>query len=178
MPGNITIGRNSYNSGWLGTRKFWAMNADNQLSKSRAGHTFMRATTLAEVGRQLSLSPPDVFLSHKRDDLTSALDLAEKLSVNHSLHVYVDEIDPNVNPNDKELDDYLRSVIRNSKSLLVFVSDKTKDSWWVPFEVGVASERDKFIGTFLAAGVQLPSFLDRWWVIPTDLTLDDWAKRV
>ena len=178
MPGSITIGRNAYNAGWRGGRKMWAVNAERRFNTSGIRYGFMDASSLNEITARLRTSQTDVFLSHKQQDIDQALRLAEILSDLHNLNVYLDVTDPNVDPDDRELDDYLRAVIRNSNSLLVLVSEKTKDSWWVPFEVGVASERGKLIGTFLGERVPLPSFLDRWTVIPKDASLDRWANSV
>ena len=178
MPGSITIGRNAYNTGWRGGKTTWAINAELRFNKPRIHYSFMNVASLDEVTRRLRTTRPDVFLSHKQEDIDSALLLAECLSIEHNLDVYLDVIDPSVNPNDQELDDYLRAVIRSSISLLVAVSDNTRESWWVPFEIGVACELQKLIGTFPISNVKLPTFLERWWIIGRNKTIKEWASMV
>lgn len=42
------------------------------------------------------------------------------------------------------------------------MSEKTKDSWWVPFEVGMAAQRDFPIVNYLKATILLPDYLTYW----------------
>ena len=42
------------------------------------------------------------------------------------------------------------------------MSDNTERSWWVPFEIGMASQNDFPIVTYLINNVPLPDYLTYW----------------
>lgn len=48
------------------------------------------------------------------------------------------------------------------KEVFVVMSQLTLSSQWVPFEVGIAAQRDLPTATFLRAEVPMPSFLEYW----------------
>ena len=117
---------------------------------------------------------PDIFVSHQREDLSKAQQLAIQLSrAGHPC--YLDEFDPQVDGDSPDLESYLRQIIGNSQALLAVVSRNTADSWWVPLEIGVALDREKHIGTFLVETVSLPSYLWLWPVMQLDSEAITWA---
>ena len=42
------------------------------------------------------------------------------------------------------------------------MSERTKDSWWVPFEIGMSAQIDMPTASYLSSIVQLPSYLSYW----------------
>ena len=54
--------------------------------------------------------------------------------------------------NDKKIVESIKKGIGTSSHLLCLVSDKTRLSWWVPYEVGVVGERGKTITTLKLKG--------------------------
>ena len=102
-----------------------------------------------------------IFISHQGQDSRSATLLARGISL-QGIPCYVDNLDPNVDGDDPELESYLRGVIRNCRALLAVVSVNTSGSWWVPLEIGVALESEKHIGTYEINHVNLPSYLWQW----------------
>ena len=125
----------------------------------------------------------DVFISHKSSDLRACIHIAERLRDIHRLKVYLDALDLLVSSDDPSLEKYLRNIIRNSRSLLAAVSEQTKASWWVPFEIATALENNKLVGTQLLLPnrqITLPTYLRNWPIFPSWDTngLDEWARRV
>jgi hypothetical protein len=66
-----------------------------------------------------------------------------------------------------EINDALRITssiekgITNSSHIMCIVSEKTKNSWWVPYEVGYGKKSNKELSTLaLKDVVGLPSFLE------------------
>ncbi len=117
-----------------------------------------REITLAQaIDEQLEW---DVFLSHKSNDVDEAVKLAERIR-SHGLSAWVDELDPNVTGDYPTLDEYIESVLSRTFSLLALVTDVTHESWWVPFEIGLAFELRRYLSSFVAGGVNLPSFLEK-----------------
>ena len=112
----------------------------------------------------------DVFLSHKKEDRDSTYQIALALD-SRGISAYVDFEDPQINAEDPNLESYLRGIIHGCKSMLAVVTASTINSWWVPFELGVALDNDKLVGTVLRGRPgELPSYLLNWPVMESDAT--------
>ena len=42
------------------------------------------------------------------------------------------------------------------------MSEATKNSWWVPFEIGMAAQVDMPTASYLTSSVKLPDYLEYW----------------
>ena len=121
-----------------------------------------------------------VFLSYYGGDLESAV-RAGKVIASEGLAVYIDRLDPKVDGDTPTLEIYLRKVIRDTPILLALVTNETEQSWWVPFEIGVARQTESRLATRVASlpyGEPLPSYLYMWPVIRYDSDLRKWAKEM
>ena len=58
-------------------------------------------------------------------------------------------LDPSIYGDGPTLDDHIKGVITSSFSLLAVVSDVTQQSWWVPFEIGIAFDQSCMLATFV-----------------------------
>lgn len=102
----------------------------SQLSK-------LQETTLRKsaASQELSGAP---FLSHSSKDdelVVGAISVLE----GHAAKVYVDEIDPAMPPyTTEETAALLKRRIRETKRFVFLASNNSKDSRWVPWELGVA----------------------------------------
>ena len=101
-----------------------------------------------------------VFISHKNEDARRAADLAAILRAAR-VDCYLDTLDTSVRRG-PELADYLRKRIATCSHLLVVVSTATAKSWWVPWEIGVASERLMPLASFSSPDASLPEYLRAW----------------
>lgn len=116
-----------------------------------------------------------VFISHKKSDRTEAISIASYLK-NRGVTCYVDEFDPSL----QNTDDITGSIINRVRAcshLMAVVSEKTNDSWWVPFEIGVASEIDKRICSYKIRAVSLPEYLEKWPILRSQLHLDKFVQH-
>jgi hypothetical protein len=109
-----------------------------------------------------------LFISHKKEDISLAIKAHQALSP--QIECYLDALDDQLNVSTSDLGDYFKKQLRGSTHLLAIVSDKTQSSWWVPFEIGMATERDYPIATYSPSEVELPSYLKKW---PYLKTLND-----
>ena len=106
-----------------------------------------------------------VFISHKKEDETAAIAIGNYLTEQIGVDIYLDLYDMELKEavsveNDKKIVESIKKGITSSTHLLCLVSDKTRLSWWVPYEVGVAGEHQKQIATLKLKGVEdIPSFL-------------------
>lgn len=115
-----------------------------------------------------------VFISHHQNDSNLASDIYFRLRL-QNVDVYLDVFDSKLVSDSHALTEHLKSIVRKSSDILVVMSENTKDSWWVPFEIGIAANQDLPIVTFLQDYVLLPEYLDYW---PRLKSLDDIAKYV
>lgn len=116
-----------------------------------------------------------VFISHKQVDAAQAKHIADRLLNVHQISSYLDVIDPIIGKTGEALADYVREQLGKCTQLLAVVSPATQESWWVPWEIGVATEKDYPLATFGGSAV-LPEFLRKWPVLKNDHHLDLYAQ--
>jgi hypothetical protein len=115
-----------------------------------------------------------VFLSHKKEDGTKTLQIEAYLK-GKGVTCYVDAFDPELQTTD-DITATLMKRIRLCSHLMAVVSEYTKESWWVPFEIGVASDADKRISSYQVTTVQLPDFLRKWPILDSQSDLDRFVE--
>lgn len=105
-----------------------------------------------------------IFISHQRADESKAYVVAASLKVlGHSC--YLDTIDPYLARSGDDLADHIRTELGKCDCLLAVVSAATKQSSWVPWEVGVATEKDYPLGTYLTDNSEPLEFMKKWPVL-------------
>ena len=104
---------------------------------------------------------PKVFVSHKQEDSERAALIAARLRMG-GLEVYIDVIDAQLSKSGPDLADYLRMRLDECSQLLAVISPITRASWWVPWEIGVATEKERFLASFVSDGATVPEFLQKW----------------
>lgn len=115
---------------------------------------------------QFSLSKGNcVFISHKKEDEEAAVEIGNYLMETVGVNIYLDVNDCILHEavdseNDKKI---VGSVIRGLECcthLLCITSDKTRLSWWVPYEIGYAEKKNLDITVLKLKDVEdIPSFL-------------------
>lgn len=119
---------------------------------------------------------PRVFLSHKREDSVLAAGVARKLEAG-GLLVYLDLIDNNIDKDGPDLADYLRAQLGACTQLLAVISRATTTSWWVPWEIGVATEKERFLASFVAGDATVPDYLRKWPYLRTEADLQIYVQK-
>lgn len=102
-----------------------------------------------------------IFISHKNEDSLIAKQLDSKFKL-HGINTYLDVIDEQISNNGKALTEHIKNAMSECSDIIVVMSEKTKNSQWVPFEVGMSAQRDMPTVTFLVENVELPEFLEYW----------------
>ncbi|MER9001167.1 MAG: toll/interleukin-1 receptor domain-containing protein [Mesorhizobium sp.] len=120
--------------------------------------------------------PVKVFISHKQEDSYQATYVAERLRAG-GLDVYLDVIDAQLRKGGPELADYIRDQLAQCTQLLAVISAKTQASWWVPWEIGVATEKERFLASFVADNSQVPEYLLKWPYLRTSMDLDKYISE-
>lgn len=112
-----------------------------------------------------------VFISHKNTDALLAEKVARRVRVN-GLETYLDTIDDALVKDGPELADVLLARMGQCQQLIAVVSSQTKDSWWVPWEIGVGSEKGFRMASYSESYVSLPSYLEKWPALHTERHID------
>lgn len=115
------------------------------------------------------------FISHKKEDESIALKINLKLMLK-GIKSYLDLLDTQITSSGKQLTDHIRANISDCTDIIVIMSDKTRFSQWVPFEVGIATQIELPIATFLKSDVHLPEFLDFWPRLKTPEDIDKYVE--
>lgn len=102
-----------------------------------------------------------IFISHKQEDALAANQIASELRAIH-VDYYLDLLDSSVTQSGRELTNHIRNNLNNCTDIIVVMSEITRYSQWVPFEVGMAAQIDMPTATFLKDYVSLPDFLQYW----------------
>jgi hypothetical protein len=117
-----------------------------------------------------------VFISHQRADSLLAGNVAQRLKTYHQIDSYLDLIDPEASKTGDKLGEHLREQLGLCTQLLAVVSQNTKTSWWVPWEIGISTEKDQPIATYAGDNTTLPEYLRKWPYLRTHAELDEYAR--
>ena len=102
-----------------------------------------------------------VFISHKQQDAYTANQIASELRA-LNVDYYLDLLDSSMEQSGKELTEHIRKNLNNCTDIIVIMSEITRYSQWVPFEIGMAAQKDMPTATFLRTEISLPDFLEYW----------------
>lgn len=106
-----------------------------------------------------------IFISHKHEDKKAAEVIADFIIKKANIDVYLDNRDNGLQQavkegNDKKIVEYIEKGISSSTHILCLVSDYTKNSWWVPYEIGYSKKAKVSINSLILKNTNdIPSFL-------------------
>ena len=118
------------------------------------------------------------FISHKQEDMGIARLIADELK-HMEIEYYLDTLDNTVSGNGRELTEHIKQKLNDCTDIIVIMSYATRFSQWVPFEVGIAAQKDLPTATYLSSAVELPEFLAYWPRLTSTSQIRDYvdAKR-
>ena len=120
----------------------------------------------------------DVFVSHKSDDKDEAEAVATCI-VSYGLTVWLDTIDIKGVSDDQEMVRRIEAAISRASSLIAVITSDTNESWWVPFEIGLAYEKEKQLASYCEnPQIALPSFLWSWPLVQDHDGLHKWCQHI
>lgn len=115
-----------------------------------------------------------VFISHKDADSLQAISIKSAFE-KEGVSAYLDVLDSSINGGGKSLTEHIKAQLNQCTDIIVLMSESTKYSWWVPFEIGMSAQTDMPTASFLKENVDLPSYLSYW---PRLKTISDVATYV
>lgn len=105
------------------------------------------------------------FISHKNEDADAALEIGNHIMNDFGYNIYLDLFDETLQLADQnnDIETIVKSIHRGlsySTHLLCVVTEKSKESWWIPYEIGYAQANNKKTASLkLKASEYLPTFL-------------------
>jgi hypothetical protein len=87
---------------------------------------------------------------------------------------YQDHFDPTLEGSNR-ITAKLVAAIEKCTHLMALVTEATRESWWVPFEIGIAREAPRRIATYKASTSSLPDYLEEWPILKSENDLDKFA---
>lgn len=115
-----------------------------------------------------------VFISHKDADSLQAL-LLKRAFEDEGVSAYLDVLDSSINGGGKTLTEHIKNQLNQCTDIIVLMTEATKHSWWVPFEIGMSAQIDMPTASYLKENVVFPSFLSYW---PRLKTINDVSTYV
>lgn len=122
---------------------------------------------------------PAVFISHSRYDKEKARELAHAL-MKAEVDIYFDEQDTDLQLADERNDhpkvvECIDAGLVACTHLLGIITENTKDSWWVPYEIGGARGRKRICAHLIDKEVKsLPSYIQAEMVLADKSELKTW----
>lgn len=114
-----------------------------------------------------------VFISHRTADDALATHVFAHLT-RHGIHCYLDNLDREAHTTN-DITALILSRMSLTSHLIAVVTQNTAGSWWVPFEIGVATESAKRIASYTRVRVLLPEYLLKWPALESDSDLNTFA---
>jgi hypothetical protein len=121
-----------------------------------------------------------VFISHKKEDEQAAVDIGRFLMEVVGVNIYLDILDAPLQTatekaNDRLIVESIKKGLECSTHLLCLISDKTRLSWWVPYEIGIADDKNLNIASLKLKSIDdIPSFLK---IHPAFYNVDDFIRN-
>lgn len=106
-----------------------------------------------------------VFISHKKEDEAAAIAIGSYLTDIVGINIYLDTHDCILREavsieNDRKIVESIQAGLKCSSHMLCLISDSTRLSWWVPYEIGFADKQDINIAVLKLKDVEdIPSYL-------------------
>lgn len=118
-----------------------------------------------------------VFISHIKEDSSLAKEIAQYLEYHDEVSYYLDILDSTLLfYGGDALGEYFRERLSECTHLMAVLSETTKLSWWVPFEIGIATEKQYPISTFAIQNTNLPQYLKKWPYLQNKTDLDKYVR--
>ena len=111
-----------------------------------------------------------IFISHRQADKEDADRLFVYLK-NRGVPAYIDSLEPSLST-EEDITKKILDRLGHCTHLMAYLSPNTQGSWWVPFEIGVATEKESRISSVNFRKITLPGYLKQWPELATQEHLD------
>lgn len=123
-----------------------------------------------------------VFISHRSTDKDVAVDIAGYIR-DCGIDVYIDVDDKGlqiatINNDSESIVNYIHEGLKQSTHVLALISDDTRDSWWVPYEIGYGEKANKKIASMLLEQDEVDFFPDYLKIVRRLYNTEDFIEFV
>lgn len=148
--------------------------ADHENLKENNQYPYGKVYTQTEQNRKYGWNT--IFISHQKDDENTALELKKQIEAKE-IFCYLASTDDMIKGDPGYLGYHIESEMSGCRALIVIISKNTVQSWWVPFEIGLASGKGLYIGCLLKEEVELPSYLKQCKIFRELTEATNWATN-
>jgi hypothetical protein len=117
-----------------------------------------------------------VFISHQAADSQLAKQIADRLYYKHGISYYLDVVDNAISKPGEDISGHIQTELTKCNQLLAVVSFATQTSWWVPWEIGIATEKEYPLATYVSGPLAPPEYLQKWPYLRTEADVDRYAE--
>lgn len=122
-----------------------------------------------------------IFISHTTPDNRLARNIYNRLNY-HGIECYIDDLDNELKKRrgNMSLTPFLVDRLEACDTLLAVVTENTKSSWWVPFEIGTARQMPRVITSYtnyFYYDKNLPEYLLEWPLLRTENDIDVFSRK-
>jgi len=140
---------------------------------------------LREFSNFSEKNKPCIFLSHINLDKNAVIKVGNYIK-KAGLDIYLDIDDPALqkavrDENDIAITEFIEKGINTSTHILSILSEKTKDSWWVPYEIGYGKKGGKKLATMPLKNLpekDIPSYIKVTHYITGISSLNNFLKQI
>lgn len=116
-----------------------------------------------------------VFISHRTIDDYLAQVIHDHLTKTHGIECFLDQNAGIIQP--EHVTRVITRALDLCSHLMVVITAETRDSWWVPFEIGYATSRNRAIASYTNyAQEKLPEYLWGWPILENLSELNQFAR--
>lgn len=115
-----------------------------------------------------------VLVSHGCDDEKKALHIAEHITKN-GLVCHAQLFDP-ATQGTRDITTKVTERIHLCTHVIVVASNYTEQTWWLPYQLGIAVAFDKRIASYQSATSRTPEFLKNWPLLSKQKHLDHFTR--
>src|SRR5262249_28016640 len=109
-------------------------------------------------------------------DSREASAIANRLYLN-GLEVYLDIADRTAQLGVDDLSEHIRKAMSSCTQLIAVISSNASESWWVPWEIGVATEKLYPIASYALDQTTVPDYLRKWPYLTQLGHIDDYCTE-
>ncbi len=131
-----------------------------------------------------SKDKPCIFLSHISIDKKIVEEIANYIMYKGDLDVYFDKYDDELQQaeregNPRKITELIERGINASTHVMCLISEETKNSWWVPYEIGYGKKANIEIASLnLKGNTYLPDYLKIGKILKGTMSLNEYIKKV
>lgn len=105
--------------------------------------------------------PMPVVISYRHQQRLDAFILNERLKL-EGIVTYLDLFDCDTGQTTDDISGLIRQNVSNCTHLIAVLSQENAENWWLPFQLGAATLKNRRVSLLQCGESPLPSYLEKW----------------